>query len=105
MIASIVGISTVAFIAWALCFKMISPGYVGVVVDLMGDSKGVEAKELHVGMQMNPINEFIVKAEDFKKDPKYQTMPPELRDFFNEEIGKFKMFLELNKFEEEKDEN
>lgn len=38
------------FLAWALCFKMISPGYVGVVVDLMGDSKGVESKELHVGM-------------------------------------------------------
>ena len=35
---------------YALCFKMISPGYVGVIVDLFGDSKGVEAKELHVGM-------------------------------------------------------
>lgn len=39
-----------ALVGWALCFKMISPGYVGVVVDLMGDKKGVEAKELHVGM-------------------------------------------------------
>lgn len=29
---------------------MISPGYVGVVVDLLGDNKGVEDKELHVGM-------------------------------------------------------
>lgn len=29
---------------------MISPGYVGVVIDMLGDSKGVEAKELHVGM-------------------------------------------------------
>jgi len=38
------------FIAWLLCFKMISPGYVGVVVDLLGDNKGVESKELHVGM-------------------------------------------------------
>lgn len=37
------------FFAWLLCFKMISPGMVGVVVDLFGDSKGVEAKELHVG--------------------------------------------------------
>lgn len=37
------------FVGWVLCFKMISPGYVGVVVDLMGDKKGVEAKELHVG--------------------------------------------------------
>lgn len=38
------------FILWMFCFKMISPGYVGVVVDLFGDSKGVEQKELHVGM-------------------------------------------------------
>ncbi len=38
------------FLAWATCFKMISPGYVGVVIDMLGDSKGVEAKELHVGM-------------------------------------------------------
>lgn len=29
---------------------MISPDYVGVVVDLLGDNKGVEAKEMHVGM-------------------------------------------------------
>lgn len=35
---------------WAFCFQMISPGYVGVVVDMLGDNKGVEAKELHVGM-------------------------------------------------------
>lgn len=40
----------VFFILWAFCFKMISPGYVGVVIDMLGDSKGVEAKELHVGM-------------------------------------------------------
>jgi regulator of protease activity HflC (stomatin/prohibitin superfamily) len=38
------------FIAWCFCFKMISPGYVGVVVDMLGDNKGVESKELHVGM-------------------------------------------------------
>ena len=46
---SIIGGVTL-FIAWAFCFKMISPGYVGVVVDMMGDNKGVEQKELHVGM-------------------------------------------------------
>lgn len=38
-----------------ICLKTISPGYVGVVVDLLGDNKGVEAKELHVGMHwINP---------------------------------------------------
>lgn len=35
---------------WYFFFKMISPGYVGVVVDLLGESKGVESKEIHVGM-------------------------------------------------------
>ena len=40
----------VSLISWALCFKMISPGYVGVVVDMLGENKGVESKELHVGM-------------------------------------------------------
>lgn len=44
------GVLFICFIMWSLCFKMISPGYVGVVVDLLGDTKGVEAKELHVGM-------------------------------------------------------
>ena len=38
------------FLCWAFCFKMISPGYVGVVIDLLGDSRGAEARELHVGM-------------------------------------------------------
>ncbi len=38
------------FLLWAFCFKMINPGYVGVVVDMLGDEKGVESKELHVGM-------------------------------------------------------
>lgn len=44
------GLTVFIFIAWLFCFKMISPGYVGVVVDLLGDNKGVESKELHVGM-------------------------------------------------------
>lgn len=48
--ATCVVIGIPLFLAWVFCFKMISPGYVGVVVDLLGDSKGVEAKELHVGM-------------------------------------------------------
>ena len=43
-------ITLICFVIWCLFFKMISPGYVGVVVDLLGDKKGVETKELHVGM-------------------------------------------------------
>jgi len=42
--------SGIIIVLWITCFKMISPGYVGVVIDMLGDSKGVESKELHVGM-------------------------------------------------------
>lgn len=40
----------ILFVIWSMFFKMISPGYVGVVVNLLGDEQGVESKELHVGM-------------------------------------------------------
>ena len=40
----------VFFISWLFCFKMVSPGYVGVVVNMLGDNKGVDCRELHVGM-------------------------------------------------------
>jgi regulator of protease activity HflC (stomatin/prohibitin superfamily) len=46
----IFGSLTAIFIIWCMFFKMIQPGYVGVVVDMLGDHKGVEQKELHVGM-------------------------------------------------------
>jgi regulator of protease activity HflC (stomatin/prohibitin superfamily) len=45
----LLGIGFVLIVSYN-CFKMISPGYVGVVVDLFGSSQGVEAKELGVGM-------------------------------------------------------
>src|SRR6266403_3256233 len=38
------------FLAWIFFFKMISPGYVGIVVNLFGEEKGDETKELTVGM-------------------------------------------------------
>ena len=38
------------FFMWLLFFKMISPGYVGVVINMFGENKGADAKELHVGM-------------------------------------------------------
>lgn len=40
---------TVLFIAWCMFFKMIYPGYVGVVIDMLGDSKGVAAGDMNVG--------------------------------------------------------
>jgi len=44
------GLFAFLFTTWLFCFKMISPGYVGVVIDMLGDNRGVESKELHVGM-------------------------------------------------------
>ena len=41
--------SPIIFFIW-FCMTMISPGYVGVVVNMFGEEKGVDAKELHVGM-------------------------------------------------------
>lgn len=35
-------------------FNKVPPGYVGVVVDLFGDKKGVEDEEIHVGMHFIP---------------------------------------------------
>ncbi len=45
-----VAISIVLVGMWLFFFKMISPGYVGVVVNMLGDEKGVDNQELHVGM-------------------------------------------------------
>lgn len=39
-----------SIVLWALFFKMISPGHVGVVVNLFGEHKGAKPKELTVGM-------------------------------------------------------
>ena len=44
------GIFTTLLIVWCMFFKMIQPGYVGVVIDMFGNSKGVEDKEIHVGI-------------------------------------------------------
>ncbi len=41
------------------------------------------------------LKDFIDYAEEFKKNPEYQNMPMNERDFFNEEIGGFKYALEI----------
>ena len=43
-------ISFLLLITWALFFKMISPGYTGIVVNLFGEDKGASSEELGVGM-------------------------------------------------------
>ena len=52
---------------------------------------------------MKELKDFIEEAERFKKDPKYQTMSPEIRDFFNEELGRFKFALEISDEKERED--
>lgn len=43
-----------AFVTTWFCMTVVSPGYVGVVVDMFGDTKGVESQELHVGVHFIP---------------------------------------------------
>ena len=38
------------FIIWLCFFKMISPGYVGITINLFGDERGPNQRELKVGM-------------------------------------------------------
>lgn len=48
---ALIGLGVILLVViWLFFFKMISPGYVGVVVNHFGDAKGVDTKELHVGM-------------------------------------------------------
>lgn len=46
------------------------------------------------------VTRFIKEANEFKKESKYQEMPNDLRDFFNEEIGRFKLILEAFEIKE-----
>lgn len=53
-------------------FKMISPGYVGVVVDLFGSTQGVEQKELHVGMHFIPPWKNVYTFPTFEQNDIWQ---------------------------------
>lgn len=48
-----IGVIMLGFI-WSAFFTMVSPGYVGVVVDLFGESQGVEKRTRTVGMHWIP---------------------------------------------------
>ncbi len=61
-----IGLFAICAIQTIKCFKVINPGYVGVVVDLLGDEKGVEQKELHVGMH------FIAPWKDLYQFPIFE---------------------------------
>jgi regulator of protease activity HflC (stomatin/prohibitin superfamily) len=46
----LIGGAVMLFLLWVFFFKMVSPGYVGVVVNLFGEAKGADPQELSVGM-------------------------------------------------------
>jgi regulator of protease activity HflC (stomatin/prohibitin superfamily) len=60
-------IGAVVVITW-YCMIMVSPGHVGVVVDMFGDSKGVESKELHVGMHFIPPWKTVYQFPIFEQN-------------------------------------
>lgn len=62
---------------WMFCFKMISPGYVGVVIDMLGDSKS--AKELHVGMHCIAPWKSVYQFPIFEQNDSWEGQ----RDCFN----------------------
>jgi len=49
-------------------FVMVTPGHVGVVVDMFGDSKGVESKELHVGVHFIPPWKSVYQFPVFEQN-------------------------------------
>jgi uncharacterized Zn ribbon protein len=49
---------------------------------------------------MEKILKFLKESEEFKKTDKYESMPLDMRDFFNQEIGRFKMVLEIQNLSE-----
>lgn len=58
----------IVFFVWLFCFNMISPGYVGVIVDLLGSEKGVALKELHVGAHFTAPWKTIYKFPVFEQN-------------------------------------
>lgn len=50
------------------CSIIVSPGHVGVVVDMFGDSKGIEDKELHVGMHFIPPWKTVYQFPIFEQN-------------------------------------
>jgi regulator of protease activity HflC (stomatin/prohibitin superfamily) len=67
-----IAIASVVLVIWFFFFKMISPGYVGVVVDLLGDTKGVEPKELHVGMHWVAPWKSVYSFPIFEQNTKWE---------------------------------
>lgn len=58
----------IGLIILTTCFVMIPPGYVGVVVDLIGESQGVEMRERHVGVHFVPPWKKIYQFPTFEQN-------------------------------------
>lgn len=54
------------------CMVMVSPGHVGVVVDMFGDAKGVESKELHVGVHFIPPWKTVYQFPIFEQNDTWE---------------------------------
>lgn len=71
----LLGWALVPFLAFVFLWNslvMVAPGYVGVVVDLFGDTKGVESKELHVGMHFIPPWKSIYQFPVFEQNETWE---------------------------------
>lgn len=65
------GLGLAVVVIW-YCMVMVSPGHVGVVVDMFGDSKGVESKELHVGMHFIPPWKNVYQFPIFEQNTTWE---------------------------------
>lgn len=57
---------------WLLCCNMISPGYVGVVVSLLGEDKGVSDKPVGVGMCITPPWKQVYTFPTFEQNTTWE---------------------------------
>lgn len=56
----------------ALSFRLVKPGYVGVVVDLFGSKQGVETREKHVGVHFVPLWKQIYMFPIFQQNDTWE---------------------------------
>lgn len=71
-LGSLIAISGTLFTIWCMFFKMIAPGYVGVVVNLFGEDKGAAVKELKVGMHWVAPWKSVYKFPVFQQNTSWE---------------------------------
>ncbi len=63
---------SIPLIVLIFSFKLVSPGHVGVVVDLFGSNQGVEVKEKHVGVHFIPLWKQIYMFPTFQQNDTWE---------------------------------